>query len=205
MHRRSFLSLFALGLASTALARCGGVTPLEPSADAATGTPVTVTFVSASLSDDCGEARAGAALADCAPAADAGAGLWGGCGGFCRQSSVQLLFAAGAGDASARVSVTAVYLLDAETGARLDTLTAREPTRWDEATSAYVAWDQSVAPSSEVRGSYKLSAPNWAALDGSGARRSYQRRLRLEVVLRVDGAERTVRSGEITREPEVVT
>lgn len=196
MQRRSFLAF-----AAAALAACGPVT-VTPETDASPPVaPVEATFLSASLSDDCRASEAPSA-GDCAASADAGAGLVGGCG-FCRQSNMQLRFVSPAGRPPARVEVVTVRLLDAASNAPLDTLTAREPSSWDAAASQYRPWDAVVPSGQTVQASWKLSAPRWDAV--ASGRLAYQRRLRLEVVLRIDGAERTLRSGELTREPEVVT
>jgi hypothetical protein len=208
MRRRAMLSMLAVMMA----AGCGaGTGPYEPPEDGGRSAAVEASFLSASLSDDCPDSRAGAAE-DCAEPADAGAGAargpgLTGCGSFCRQTGMQLRFVAEAGGAAHTVEVVEVRLLDGRTDARLDTLTARAPAAWDEAGGGgYVAWDRQLAPGQTVRASWKLSAPRWGALGipsyfGGGAARP----LRLEVVLRIDGVTRVVRSGELTREPEVVT
>lgn len=140
------------------------------------------------------------------PLADAGTGLVGNCGtGYCQQSAMRLQFVAGEGLSPATVEVVSVRLLDAATGALLDNLTAREPSAWSDASSSYQSWDRAVAPRSTVRAQWKLSAPNWSALSAIDVRYGYARRVRLEITVRIDGAVQTVRSGELFREPEVVT
>jgi len=206
MKRRDVFSVLALMVA----AGCGaGTSPYDPSQDGGAASAVEATFLSASLSDDCGEgsgeARGGAA--DCAASADAGAGgagLIGGCG-FCRQTSMQLRFAAEAGNGSHTVEIVSVHLLDANTDARLDTLTARTPTAWDETQSGYRPWDLRLDDGETLRTSWKLSAPRWNNLGASGSAFRAMNRLRLEVTVRIDGVPRVVRSGELTRAAEVAT
>ncbi len=207
MRRRDVLSVVALMVAAGCSA---GTAPYDPSAgDAGMASAVEATFLSASLSDDCPDrsGESGGAAADCAAPADAGArgpGLVGGCG-FCRQTSMQLRFAADPGDGAHTVEVAAVYLLDGRTDARLDTLTARSPTAWDDAQSSYQAWNTRLADGQTLRTSWKLSAPRWNSLGISAFSRNGSQPLRLEVHLRIDGVPRVVRSGELNREAEVAT
>lgn len=203
MHTNTLVSRRAamLSLLSAALvAACGPVDSL------ASGLAVTASISAVALANDCPTAAGAAApRADCAAVSDAGAGLVPTCGSICRQSSVQLALTAGAGTTTARIAVMNVRLLDAATGAPLETLTAREPQRWSEATSAYLTWDESLPHDTSLRVMYKLSAPTWSTLGSATDRFAYTRRYRLEVVITVDGVARTLRSEEITREPEIVT
>ncbi len=205
MNRRHFFGL-AVSFALSA-SGCGAGTGVN---GPPTGNEPTVeaSFLSASLSDDCQSsaeaARRGAPAADCASSEDAGSnGLWAGCG-ICRQTAMQLRFVVGTGDTPVRVDVVSVRLRDAQTNDLLDTLTAREPSRWDDVSGTYRAWDQNLVPGSNLRASWKLSAPGWDRVYGAGGR-TFRTPLRLEVVLRIDGVERTLRSGELSREAEVAT
>lgn len=195
-----------------------GPTEIEPQ-ETYTGTgPVSGIKVSASiasvtLGDDCG-AGAGAAKApaagDCAPVPDAGSGdsgfAPGGCGGgtYCQQSNVQISFTAVGGSNSAQVQVVSVKLVNATTGALVDTLTAKKPQAWNG--TVYAAWDQTIKPSSELKASYDLSAPSWNSTGSTDARGlSYSTKYRLHLTLRIDGVEFTLLSTELSREPEVAT
>lgn len=196
LQRRAFVTCFALGLvtASGCLGGTATTNPPEPSI------AVEASILSASLAQDCPSADAPQGA--CARPEDAGADF--GCRGFCQQSNMQLSFVAAAGIGTVDIVVVSVRLLDASTGASLDTLTAREPQSWNG--SGYVAWDSVIESSESLRASYKLSAPNWSALNSSrSAFAAYSRRYVLEVTLRIGGILRVIRSSEITREPEVVT
>jgi hypothetical protein len=195
-RRAAMLSLLSAAL----VAACG------PVDSPASGLTVTASISAVALADNCPTPTgAGAARADCAAFSDAGTGLVPTCGSICRQSSVQIALTAGAGTTTARIAVMNVRLLDAATGAPLETLTAREPQRWSDATSAYLTWDEGLVHDTSLRVMYKLSAPTWTSLGSATDRLAYTRRYRLEVVITVDGIARTLRSEEITREPEIVT
>ncbi|MDB4931521.1 MAG: hypothetical protein JWM10_4005 [Myxococcaceae bacterium] len=202
-----------LPLCLLALSACSGATPLElpDAASPDVVTPqvtVTAAIASAALANDC-PASSGAAQRDCAarPASsDAGAGLVEPCGGYCRQTSLQITFtvaAAGAADPVLPVIITGIRLIDSATNANLDTLTAREPQRWQE--SQYITWDGSLRGLGETRASYKLSAPNWNAIGAGNTWNTYGRAFRLEVTVLVNGQTLVLRSGELMRAPEVVT
>jgi hypothetical protein len=200
--RRSMLSFLVTGL-TVALAGCGPQTvePMSPTA------AVDLSITAVTLADNCPTAAAARPVGDCAapPAGDAGSGRFVGCGGFCRQTSMQWQIVAGAGMGSARIDVVTVRLLDAATNVPLETPIAREPGVWNEASSMYNSWDQSIAYGTTLRTLYKLSGPTWSSHGESTGRFASSRRYRLEVVVRVDGVARTIRSGEVLRESEIVT
>lgn len=156
---------------------------------------VTGSIISATLGDDCG--ASGAKLApsgDCAPGVDGT-----GCGFACQQSNMQLSFKTGTGQA-AKVTISSVALLDAKTGAEVDELLAREPQIWNGTT--YADWDQTLAPATEHRVSYDLSAPKWGTGD-VGAK--YSSQYRIKVTLEIDGVEVVLESEALNREPNVAT
>jgi hypothetical protein len=107
-----------------------------------------------------------------------------------------------AGEGVAAVRVARVRLLDARTGAFLQDLTARTPQVWVDP-NGYATWDGNITAGQTLRTSHSLSAPSWDTITTSQDR--YSRTYRIEVVLRVDGVERTITSAELMREPEVVT
>jgi hypothetical protein len=199
-----------------AVSACSGATPLnEP--DAATSdvanpqVNVTAAIASASLANDCPSVDGGSpGAARCAairPAGDGGAADEA-CGGYCRQTSLQITFTVTAvGGAPVDfvnpVTITAVRFLDSATGASLDALTPREPQRWEGA--QYVAWDSTLRGFGETRASFKLSAPDWNRIGSGNTWSTYGRAYRLEVTVVVNGQTLVLRSGELMRAPEVVT
>ncbi|MBI5513580.1 MAG: hypothetical protein HY909_07410 [Deltaproteobacteria bacterium] len=124
------------------------------------------------------------------------------CGGNCQQSNMNLQFMA-SGTGSATLRVVSVRLLDASSGALLDTLTARDPQAW--AGSVFVPWDGSISAGQTLRATFRLSAPNWTRIGDGNAWRTHSRSYRLEVVTMVNGVERVFTSAVLMREPEVVT
>lgn len=159
-----------------------------------TALEVTATIIAATLGDECGGNSGGFAAGDCADTESKG-----GCG-ICRESNVQLSFKTGAGTA-AKIEITSVTLYDAK-GTQLDTLDASTPQSWNG--TAYVAWDQSLAPSSNVKASYQLSAPSWSTIDKAGTS-SYSQKFRIRVALKIDGVPVILESTELSREAMVAT
>ena len=183
--RAAFRILTALALAS--MAGCttdsgGGTTAVES------------TLISATLAEDCG----GGGLADAPGRCEADTE----CPSFCQQTSVQISFDATQMDTAVPVEIVSVRLLDADSGASLGVLSARNPQQWQN--ESYVAWDSQLLPGSELRTSYQLSAPDWASIGGSGFA-SYEDKYILEVTVRIDGVEQKLRSAELSREPLVAT
>lgn len=227
MKTRLGCSALFLGLALLACTVGNGTSTVGPSGppvqigqvtSPTTGLQVTATIIAATLGDDCGGSSAGAPAessgisADCAPT-DAGAdgggsggAAKGGCGGgsFCQQSNVQLSFKAGAGSTGAKIEIVSVTLHDGTSGSQLDDLTASKPQIWSG--SGYVAWDQTVKPNGETKASYNLSAPSWSTLSSGGSSTStYAAKYRLQVTVKIDGAQVTLESAVLSREPMVAT
>lgn len=206
-----------LPLCLLALSACSGATPLnEPDAAAVdvavSEVAISAAIASASLANDCPSPDAGSAgIAEpCArPAGDAGGSSDSACGGSCRQTSLQLTFTVTAVGSPLpitpvnAVSITSVRLIDSATSAVLDTLTPRDPQRWEG--SQYASWDRNLRGFGEARTSFKLSAPNWVRIGSGNSRSTYGRRFRLEVTVVVGGQTLTLRSGELMRSPEVAT
>ena len=194
--RRALLAMTVLALG--AASGCGAVATPAPELT------VTASISAATLANDCASTSSrssGLWAGDCA-STDAGHGAES-CSGFCQQSNMQIAFDASAGEGSATIEVVTVRLIDAVDGLAVDTLTSRDPQRWNE--SEYVTWDQQLAASAHLRSSYKLSSPDWTRIGGGSPWTTYGHRYLIEVVLRVDGVERTIRSAELNREPEVAT
>lgn len=202
-----------LPLCLLALSACSGATPLnEP--DAATADvasaqlTVSAAIASASLANDC-PSGGSSGLADCARIARDGGASDSACGSFCRQTNLQITFTvASIGtpppfEPALPLSITSVRLIDQATGAELDTLTPREPQRWEGA--QYVPWDNTLRGYGETRASYKLTAPNWNRIGSGNTWSTYGRAFRLEVTVSVNGQTLVLRSGELMRAPEVVT
>lgn len=210
-----------LPLCLLALSACsGGTALLVPEADAASdaqstvdapasSVTVTAAIAAASLADNCPSTGPAGVAAPCARLADAGGAHDQACGLPCRQTSLQINFTLSPVGApvtpvpSRAVVISRVRLLDAASDAQLDVLTPRDPQRWTG--SQYVAWDATLTAYGDLRGSYKLSAPNWSAIGGGNAWSTYGRAFRLEVTVEVNGQTLVLRSGELMRAPEVVT
>lgn len=203
---RTTLTFLAFGSMVMGIA-CASRVELPPPA---TSSAVTAAISAATLGNDCGYTTGGAGLTgDCAePAApsssDAGTpgAERGGCGGGCQQSNVQLALANG-GKSKAAITVVEVHLLDATTSDRLDDVDAKNARVWGG--SSYTPWDSSLAAGESAKVTYDMTQIDWTKIGGGNAWNTYSRRYKLEIVLRVDGADRTLVSGELSREPEVVT
>ena len=154
---------------------------------------VEATLSSVTLAQDCavrGE-PGGAFAGDCAEGADS-------CGSWCTQSSLQIHLVASADGEEVPFEAVSVRVTDSEShlvGA-LSTRNARVF-----ADDGYASWDQTIAPGETLDVTYDTTAPDWYA---SGARLGGGETYDVEVVVRIDGVERTLR-GEAMREPEIVT
>jgi hypothetical protein len=191
---------------------CAGSAPVvvgNPDGPAVTpsGLQVTVTVASATLGDegctppsiaDSGARTssdvAGGAQAKCA--ADASADS---CQFACRGTSAQLSLVAGPSGLAAKVRVVRVALIDAKSGAELESLTPGTALAW--ADSSYVAWDGAIKPSATIKASYPLSAPSWSRI----APNSFSGSFRIQVSLEIDGAKTNAISAPLSREPVVAT
>lgn len=142
-------------------------------------------------------------------ASDAGVGFApelcdaeGGCGGYCRRTTVQLAINSDEHDLSVPFEVVSIRLRTMG-GAVVDTLDPRRVHRFDG--ERYVEWDQRVAPGESLQVSYETSSPDWIAIGGGNSRSTYGMSFRVEMVVLVDGVERTLSFSPASREPEVVT
>lgn len=185
-----FGSFLALGCAGRA--ELPGTTTASATIEAA--------ISAATLGNDCG-ARESSFAGDCAPSSD-DTGVARPCGGGCQQSNMQLSIT-NSGKAKVAIAVAEVHLLDAATSARLDDVDAKNARIWDG--TKYVAWDAFIAPSTTAKVSYDMTQIDWTKIGGGNPWNTYSRRYKIEVVLRVDGADRTLLSSELSREAEVVT
>jgi hypothetical protein len=191
------LGLLAIGSMVMGIACASRVEPL-----ATVPSSVDAAISAATLGNDCGGSSG---IADCAeePASsDAGTGGRGECGGYCQQSNVQLALT-NRGERSSTITVTEVHLLDAATGTRLDDVDAKNARIWTG--TAYAGWDSTLAGGKSAKVTYDMTQIDWTKIGGGNPWNTYSRRYKLEIVLRVDGSDRTLISGELSREPEVVT
>lgn len=175
----ALLSVVALGAGGAATVACGGSAE-SPQAKAeitnpTTGISVKATIASASLGDS--------------------------------NANVQMAFFASDATAAASIAIVSVVLVDGRNGNTVETLSTSSPAVWNG--SAYVGWNEQVTPGGDLRASYQLTAPKWSAIDGTDTRNgtasSYSIPFRLRMTLRIDGSEVTIESGELQREPQVVT
>jgi hypothetical protein len=167
-----------------------------------TGLQVSVALAAAHLgAEGCAHDESGGLrLLSCAISVDGGSHGTGPCGGPCELTQVQLGFSSGSSGSAAHVQITSVALLDAMTGTKLQTLSAYSPMVWN--ASQYVAWDQTVPTSAQLRVNYTIAPPTWSTLDAS---RSYSHPYMLELVIQVDGAPITLESTALTRPPPLST
>lgn len=120
----------------------------------------------------------------------------------CTQSTMQVAFT-GQGPNEAKVKISTVRMLDPDSGKEVATLTPREPAAWDG--NAYQAWDEVIAPGKDVKSSYKLSVPDWSAVDSAIGTGSFGHMFILEVELTVGDEAQKVRSMPFPREePHVI-
>jgi hypothetical protein len=126
----------------------------------------------------------------------------------CQQSTLQLALTGGPTGTPSRVEVVKVRMLDIK-GTFLQELTPRNPQLWSNADSKYLPWNSLVSPAASLNVSFDLSAPDWAKIGNGDAWTTRGMGFKLEVIVRVSGAERTVEftrpTPEINRDPPVPT
>lgn len=113
----------------------------------------------------------------------------------CTQSNVQIAFT-GQGAVSSVVKISVVRLKSAA-GKELTTLVTRMPSLWRE--NGYEAWDGVLAPDSDHKASYKLSIPDWSAMDAALGVSSFNQMFTIEVDLDIGGTRTTVISPQFER------
>jgi hypothetical protein len=167
------------------------------------GLTVDATISAATLGDECGDSSSKAAPAQGDVAGTCAANESGfapsGCGG-CQASNVQISFTSGDGSIPAKIEILGVTLHDANDGSEVDQLEASSPQKWD-SSGGYSAWDQTIAPKTELKASYTLSSPAWSTMSDT----SYARKFRLRVTVKMDGAAVVLQSAILSREPAVAT
>lgn len=196
-----------------ALAACSGSIATEIPGEVITSTNLKVTAAVSGLTlgDEGCAAAAGAADArpgapgSCAPAApgaaprEPGSGdiAPGGCGGYCRQSGVQISFKASAEGSAAAIEITKVVLIEGA-DKELETLTPSNPKAWNG--TGYVTWNQNIAPSAEVRSTYSLSSPAWSKNGGN-----YTKQYKVRITVKVGEGTTVIDSEPVSREAPVAT
>lgn len=119
----------------------------------------------------------------------------------CSQSTVQIAFAAQAG-AAAQVSLQGLRLLGAD-GKTLATLESRMPTIWQAGT--YQIWDGVLAPGADYKTSYKISVPDWNAVETKLGGSSYGQMYTVEIDVEIDGQVTTLKSPQVERgRPQII-
>ncbi|MCP4447974.1 MAG: hypothetical protein GY811_21955 [Myxococcales bacterium] len=107
------------------------------------------------------------------------------------------------GKTGAKVELKEVRLLSAD-GQTLAPLAVRLPTRWAPE-GGYEAWDGMLAPNAEEKASYKLSLPDWSAVEKSLGESSYGAMFILEVDVDIAGTVTTIRSPQFERSrPQII-
>ena len=150
--------------------------------DAASAPEVEAVLSSVTLADDC-------ALdtdSDCA-------------GDCCQQTSLQLQFSASSVGTEVAIEIVSVSLFT-EDGAFLQNLTLRDPRTFD--MGSYLPWDERIAPSESLHVAYDATSPDWTVID-PGHR--FGTRYRVQVVVRIDGAERTLELSPVMRQTDLDT
>lgn len=108
---------------------------------------------------------------------------------------MQLAFS-GPKTTGASIAIKSIRLVTPE-GISLAELASRTPTIWQD--DGYVAWDGKIAPTIEHKASYKLSVPDWAAVEKTLGKGSYGTMFSLEVDVETSGKTTTLTSPTFER------
>jgi hypothetical protein len=82
-------------------------------------------------------------------------------------------------------------------GKQVATVESRMPTLWKN--DGYAAWDGTLTADPEHKASYQISVPDWAALEKTTGKSSYNVMFVLDVDIDVGGTVTTVRSPQFER------
>lgn len=116
----------------------------------------------------------------------------------CSQSTLQLAFTGQQGKSS--VATLKAVRLQLADGTGLGSLATRMPTIWIlEEESRYVVWDGTIEPGVDHKASYKLSVPDWGAIETTLGGSSYGRMYTVEVDVEIDGKVTTLTSPQFER------
>lgn len=197
-------------LASTACTSHDGHEPEPPTA---TKIELRAAIASVQLAQDCPDPPAAppaaqpAVMQELAPGAAArmrgdGSGDW---SPPCTQSAVQLTLSHDGKDTQP-FEIKAMRLTQAGQGGVLASVPFRSPSRWIVDGNRYDAWDQKLAPATELKVSYKLGEPDWSLVAKTlGNDDTFGKRYVLEVDVSFAGRSITLRSPEFEREhPHVI-
>jgi hypothetical protein len=172
--------------------------------DSKTGLSVDVAFASAHLGTEMcthDESRdlttKSCAAIDPDAGAPRGTGL---CGGPCDYSHVNLTLTASGSGTATTFHVLGGAILDGNTNAVLQQITANTPLSWDG--MQYATWDETIAAGATLKVQYTLTPPQWSTIDPQFM---YQRPYKVQLQLGVDGATLTIVSDVINRDPPVST
>ncbi len=199
----------AIGL-SLALSACGSneeptvkTSVTTPAVVKKTVAPISIVISSVLLNLDCPEPAQPAAR-EMMPADQPNAKMQGdqqmGFAPSCEQSTVQIAFA-GKRDTATPISIGAIRLLSKD-GKVLESISARSPMRWVK--DSYATWDGVLPANTELKASYKLSAPNWSEVAAKVGGSSYGPMFVIEVEFQVGETKEVVRSQPFVRVKEVM-
>ena len=111
----------------------------------------------------------------------------------CDQSTLQIKLDS-TGSAASQVRIASLVLRDLQTDGIVASVASRGPSAWGP-DSTYVPWNESIAAGAQMQVSYRLTPPDWGAVEAKlGGATSHAREFALEVTLEVDGKPLTVRS-----------
>ncbi len=116
-------------------------------------------------------------------------------------ANVQIAFFASDATSAAAVQIVSAELVDESSGAIDAVYSASNPQVWNG--RSYETWNEKVTPGGDLKASYQLK--DNADPTGRGSTISYKATYRLKLTLRIDGADMTIESGQLQREPEVAT
>jgi hypothetical protein len=126
----------------------------------------------------------------------------------CQQSTMQLAVTSKA-TKDAPFVVKGVRLRQAGKDKVLQEMTVRNPTVWKD--SGYTTWDQIVGAEAALKVGYDIAGPDWSTVEKALGSSSYGPLFEVEVVVEIDGEEKTLEASSSPRaprdepEPNIVT
>ncbi len=216
MHRLTFASLALLASAACQKESTSSETPPTPSPEPVPTKVAEVSISSVTVQQDCPdpkpepeaepameEAKSATMTKAAAMAEEADEDVAEGDSEFgyappCVQSMMQISIT-GQGKNSSKFAVKEVRLLGPN-DKKLTVVPTRAPSIWKDNT--YAAWDETVAPSTDVKASYKLGFRSWYEVEKALGGSSYGPMFVIEADVSIDGVAKTIRSASIVREPE---
>lgn len=158
---------------------------------------VEASIASVTLADDCASAER-----EAAPGLWAGDCAEGGCPSFCDQTGIRLTIDAAAEGDPVPFEVLAIrlYTMDGDMVDELDPRTAQLFVD-----GAYVGWDEQIEAGESLHVSYDTDAPDWVSIGNGDPWTTHGMSFRVEMLVRIDGEERTLEFSPASREAEIVT